>query len=199
MTQALRQQRRVDFLRHIVNRVLASSNVPQQLIEDVKKLIGRAEDRYKFDAFSGNVKNLAEYLRSTEFNDLINVMKSSPGGLEILKKILEEAKKAYSDIPEIAEAIDKRLKEIGGEETPRKRYESPLIRRISEKLEKKGFRVISVNEKESFIEASKDNIRLKIIGIRTKNSKITVDALEVNGLVAVNEDELIDRITKITA
>jgi len=106
--------KRKDFLRHIVNRVLASPDAPKQIVDDIRRLVGRAEDKYKFHAFGGDVRRLADYIRSREFEDLIMVAKSdrSGKGVEILRRILEEAKKAYSDIPEVVQAIEERLKQL---------------------------------------------------------------------------------------
>jgi len=116
---------RKDFLRHIVNRILASSNLPRQVVDDVRRMVGRAEDKYKFHAFGGDIRNLALYLRSPDFNDLvtflrnIRVEKSEEQPLNVLKKILLEAREAYKDIPEVVSAIDERLRELEGETTTR--------------------------------------------------------------------------------
>ena len=197
MTQSLSQQRRIDFLRHIVNKVLASSKVSQQIIDDIKKSVGRAEDRFKFDAFSGDVRRLADYIRSKDFDDLVNILKSTPEGLDVLKRILEEAKKAYSDIPEIVEAIDQRLKELGEPIKGEVRRERPL-RKLAEKLQEKGFGIIRVDEKEALIEVSKDAMRIRILGARVKDSKIIAD-IEVHGLSAANEDEFVGKLLKLAS
>ncbi len=180
-----------------MNRVLASSKVSQQIIDDIKKAVGRAEDRFKFDAFSGDVKRLADYIRSRDFDDLVNILKSTPEGLDVLRRILEEAKKAYSDIPEVVEAIEQRLKELGEPIKGEIRREHP-IRRLAEKLQEKGFRIIRVNEKEALIEVSKDAMRIRILGARVKDSKIIAD-IEVHGLSAANEDEFVDKLLKLTS
>jgi hypothetical protein len=122
---------RKDFLRHIVNRVLASSKLPRQVVDDIRRMVGRAEDKYKFHAFGGDVRNLAKYLRSRDFDDLvtlvrgIRVEKGEEQPLEVLKKILLEAREAYKDIPEVVAAIDERLKALEGEaESRRDRLEA---------------------------------------------------------------------------
>lgn len=120
---------RKDFMRHIVNRVLASSKLPRQVVDDIRRAIGRAEDKYKFHAFGGDVRRLAEYLRSRDFDDLIQLVKSvrtekgEEPAIEVLKRILLEAREAYKDIPEVVQAIDERLKQLEAEETGKK---SPL-------------------------------------------------------------------------
>jgi len=197
MTQSLSQQRRIDFLRHIVNRVLASSKVSQQIIDDIKKAVGRAEDRFKFDAFSGDVRRLADYIRSKDFNDLVNILKSTPEGMDVLRRILEEAKKAYSDIPEVVEAIDKKLKELGEPIREETREEQP-IRKLAEKLQEKGFKIIRADEREALIDASRDSKRIRILRVRVRDSGITAD-IEAYGLSAANEDELVDKILKLVS
>jgi vacuolar-type H+-ATPase subunit H len=137
------QKKRVDFLRHIVNRVLASLNVPAQYIDDIRRAVGRAEDKYRFDAFSGDVRRLADYIKSRDFDELIMQAKAENKAilLEALKKILEEAKKAYSDIPEVVEAIDARLKELetGEREEAVKKLEA--VEAILHDIAKQGFKV----------------------------------------------------------
>ncbi len=143
MAVTVQQRKRVDFLRHIVNRVLASLNVPAQYIDDIRRAIGRAEDKYKFNAFGGDVRRLAEYLKSRDFDDLIMQVKAENKAilLEALKRILEEAKKAYSDIPEVVEAIEARLKELetGEREEAEKKLEA--LEAILHDLVKQGLKV----------------------------------------------------------
>ncbi len=128
--------RRKDFLRHIVNRILASPDAPKQIVDDLRRAVGQAEDKYKFHAFGGDVRRLADYLRSRDFDDLIMIAKSdrSGKGLEVLKRILEEAKKAYSDIPEVVQAIEERLKQLREEGVEAAARKKPL-ERLAESLE----------------------------------------------------------------
>lgn len=169
----------------------------QQIIDDIKKAVGRAEDRFKFDAFSGDVRRLADYIKSRDFDDLVNLLKSTPEGLDVLRRILEEAKKAYSDIPEVVEAIEQRLKELGGPVKGEIRREQP-IRRLAEKLQEKGFKIIRVDEKEALIEVSKDAMRIRILGVIVKDSKIIAD-IEIHGLSAASEDEFVDKLLRLVS
>ena len=107
------RQRR-DFLRHIVNRVLAESTLSRQLVEEIRQQIGRAEDRYRFHSFGGDVRRLADYLESSEFDQLILAARSDKtgNGVAVLEAILEEAIREYGDIPEVRRAAEKRLKEL---------------------------------------------------------------------------------------
>jgi hypothetical protein len=103
--------RKIDFLRHIVNRVLAESKLSPQLIDDVRKRIGYAEERYKFSAFGGDVRRLADFLRSREFDELITVFKSG-NAVDKLYEILRIAREKYSDVAELVPAIDEALAKV---------------------------------------------------------------------------------------
>ncbi|GEM_PF-722473 len=162
---------RKDFLRHIVNRVLANSNLPRQVIDDIRRMVGRAEDKYKFHAFGGDVRNLAEYLKSPEFNDLVSFLKNvrvekgEEHPIEVLKKILLEAREAYRDIPEVVAAIDEKLKELEGEAAPRQSRIEALFSEL------KGF-----EEKYRVkVELEKDHNRIKISYGDKLNATVTFD------------------------
>lgn len=103
---------KVDFLRHIVNYVLAQKmDIVKQIADDVRKMVEKAENKYNFSAFGGDVKKLADYIRSPDFDELAKFLKDA-GKLDVLEEILKMAKEKYRDIPEIVEAIDARLKTI---------------------------------------------------------------------------------------
>ena len=103
--------RKIDFLRHIVNRVLAESKLSPQLIEDVRKRIGYAEEKYKFSAFGGDVRKLADYLKSREFDELVTVFKSG-NALDKLVEILKIAREKYSDLEDVVAAIDEAIAKV---------------------------------------------------------------------------------------
>ncbi len=107
-------EKKVDFLRHIVNRELASSDIPPQVIEDIKRILGRAEDKYRFDAYGGDIRNLAKFLESSDFNDLVAVIKSSqtPTTVDIMIRILEKTKEIYSDYEDLVAIISKKINEL---------------------------------------------------------------------------------------
>ena len=106
-----RMAKKLDFLRQIVNRVLAESKMPSQAVDDIRKQIAYAEERYKFSSFGGNVEKLADYILSKDFNTLIQSFKSA-NAIDELKKILNKAIEAYNDVPSVVEAIRRRLEEI---------------------------------------------------------------------------------------
>lgn len=134
----LERPRRLDFLRHIVNRILAESGASRQLVDDIRRMVGRAEDKYKFNAFGGNVERLADYLRSRDFDDLVTLVRAdrSGQGIELLKRILEEAKKAYSDVPGVVEAIEARLSELESHETSKTKNKAATLYTVLKDLEK---------------------------------------------------------------
>lgn len=104
---------RRDFLRQIVNRILATANVPHQVADEIKRQIGKAEEKYKFQAHGGDLRGLAAYLQSSEFKNLVQFVKStSNDAVELLRKILVEAMNAYSDIDEVRQAIERTLQEL---------------------------------------------------------------------------------------
>ncbi len=108
-------EKKIDFLRHIVNYVLASKiDIAKQVADDVRKMVEKAEEKYKFSAFGGDVKRLVDYLRSPDFDELVKFLRDA-GKIDLLDEILRLAKEKYKNIPEIVEAIDARLKALGKE------------------------------------------------------------------------------------
>jgi len=152
---------RKDFMRHIVNRVLASSKLPRQVVDDIRRAVGRAEDKYKFHAFGGDVRRLADYLRSRDFDDLVQLVRSvrtekgEEPTIEVLKRILLEAREAYKDIPEVVEAINERLKELEAEEAGEKTPIELLYEALRE-LTKEGLSV-ELDKEKNLIRVSYDN------------------------------------------
>ncbi len=139
MPQAEAKQK-VDFLRHIVNRVLAEHGLARQVIEDVRKSIGYAEEKYKFSAFGGDPRRLAEYLRSRDFDDVVMLLRGAKAE-EVLVKILEEVKKRYSDYKEVVEAAEARLRELKAETAEKLETKLGLAYNALRNLEEKGAEV----------------------------------------------------------
>ena len=124
---------RLDFLRHIVNRILAErKDMPRQVDSDVRKFVGRAEDKYHFSMYGGDPSRLAEYLLSPDFEDLVNLLKGA-GLIEVAEEILEKTIENYKECPEVVRAAEMRLKQIreGGVEGS---DEALIIRRIAEQV-----------------------------------------------------------------
>lgn len=104
----------VDFLRHIVNPIVNSyveRGLSPKVANELKKAVATMETKYKFDVFSGNISNLAVFLRSTDFEDLVNTFRIFDAE-EVLVEILEKAGQAYQHVQEIAEAINVALSKL---------------------------------------------------------------------------------------
>ncbi len=104
-----------DFLRHIVNTRLSEYAVKRKgivpIIDEVRKLIAKAEARYRFSSFGGNPENLAKYFGSDDFKLVVSAFQSV-NALNVLIEILEEARDKYSDLPVVVEAIDNVVKNL---------------------------------------------------------------------------------------
>jgi len=97
-----------DFLRQVVVRVLTPNKLDPAKLEDARKILGKAETRYKFSSFGGDPQNLVMFLLSPEFTDLILVI-----GVQLSLKLLDEIEKEY-DIPAVKEAVKKIREELQG-------------------------------------------------------------------------------------
>ncbi len=187
---------RKDFLRHIVNRVLASSNLPRQVVDDIRKFVGRAEDKYKFNAFGGDVRKLADYLNSKDFDDLVTLVKGvktekgEEPAVEVLKKILMEAREAYKDIPEVVEAVDRRLRELEGEAAPSKDRLEMLYRSLKD-LEREGVKLRLDKEKHS-VEITYGD-KLRAIVKFSKKADAETYVLEYS----IKDEEVLDNISSV--
>ena len=112
-----------DFLRQVVIKVLTPNKLDANKLENARKLLGKAENKYKFSSFGGNPENLAKYLLSPDFIDLVLII-----GVDLSLKLLDEVEKEY-DIEEIKEAVKKLREELEGMDSDRKNYfESTLAR-----------------------------------------------------------------------
>lgn len=140
---------RKDFLRNVVNTKLSinSDRLPASLIEDLREELGKAEDKYKFSVYGGDVRRLADYLSSPDFEKIVMLARAH-NALWILREILEDTMREYIDTPEIVEAARKRLETL--EETIRSsRIDIDSVARL---LKNAGFKV----------EVSGDEIRVKL-------------------------------------
>lgn len=97
-----------DFLRQVVVRVLTPNKLDPAKLEDARKILGKAETKYKFSSFGGDPQNLVMFLLSPEFTDLILVI-----GVQLSLKLLDEIEKEY-DIPAVKEAVKKIREELQG-------------------------------------------------------------------------------------
>jgi len=146
--------KKTDFLRHIVNYVLSSrTDIPRQVVDEVRSKVEKAEEKYNFSAFGGNIVKLADYIKSSDFNDLIKTLKTF-GYLQVLIDILKLAKEKYSDIPEIVNAIEERLKTIEVKETT-----------VIKELEELTLKVEEVVKDRAVVERIGNTININIKGV----------------------------------
>ncbi len=105
----------LDFLRQIVNAKLAEAVKKNKnivlIIDEVRKLIAKAENKYHFSIYGGNPEKLVDYLDSEDFELLVNVFKSG-NAVDVLIDILDETRKNYGSIPGLSEKIDEKIREI---------------------------------------------------------------------------------------
>ena len=143
------EKKPLDFLRQIVNPILAKHSVrlPRQVVDDIRKSIGRAEDRYKFSSYGGDMSKLADYLRSKDFDEVISIVKGVDA-MNVLVEILEMARDAYREYPEVVKAIEERIEELKGKATKEEeRIDAAL--NVLKSLEELG---VSIKRKGNTIE-----------------------------------------------
>jgi hypothetical protein len=97
-----------DFLRQVVSKVLNPSQIDSKKLEEIRRLLAKAETKYSFSTYGGDPRRLADYLASPDFIELILVL-----GSETTKKLLYKIIEAY-DNEKIKEVANKILNEIEG-------------------------------------------------------------------------------------
>lgn len=146
-----------DFLRHIVNAKLAEYSKRRKdvvnIIDEVRKLISKAETKYGFSSFGGNPEKLANYLKSEDFELVISTFKSV-NAVDILIDILREVADRYKDLPRVKETIEELISGLEGVKMQtREGKESEMVRIIKEALpdanviETKGEINVSIKDK----------------------------------------------------
>jgi hypothetical protein len=104
-----------DFLRHIVNpklsRYMRENSELRNHVDEIRRMIFDAENKYRFSVFNGNPEKLADYLASDDFILLIRLFKTVKA-VDVLKEILEETRNKYSTLPRVVEEIEKILSKI---------------------------------------------------------------------------------------
>jgi len=184
----------LDFLRQIVNPILAKYSVrlPRQIIDDVRKSIGRAEDKYKFSSYGGDITKLADYLRSRDFDEVISIVKGADA-MNILIEILEAAKNAYKEYPEVVKAIEERIEELRGKTTKEEeRIDAAL--NVLKALEEVG---VTVKKKDNAIELTyQPYFEGKVV--YDKNKKLFVLEYKLSGKLTAESAGTIYDVVKTT-
>lgn len=106
----------VDFVRHIVNPILSRRLKDRErlvnAVDEIRKFIVEAEEKYGFSVYGGDLVKLCDYLSSNDFKILVDVFRSIDS-IDILVEILNIAKIKYSRYERIVECVDKALKTLG--------------------------------------------------------------------------------------
>ncbi len=147
-----------DFLRHIVNRVLSNyaEKVPANILDDIRKHIGRAEDKYRFTVFGGDPSKLVDYFNSDDWRDLVEYLRNLH--MEwILKEILNTLIAEYSqNCPQVVETARKAAEGLETKGEERKIDRDTVYR----SLKYAGYKVEIA--KDGGIEVEEPNIRVRI-------------------------------------
>lgn len=168
---------RHDFLRHIVNPLLAKYSRERKplvrVIDEVRKLIALAEDKYGFSSFGGEVTKLADYIESKDFDLVINTLKSVDS-LDIVIEVLKTVISKYQDLPKVVEAAKKRIKQLKQSESkPKDSLEQLLPKTVFTEIMKytKG----NIVKYEDRIVIEQDNTK---ITIRREDNTYRIDVKE---------------------
>ncbi|MCE4612169.1 MAG: hypothetical protein F7B17_09390 [Desulfurococcales archaeon] len=131
-----------DFLRHIANRVIAeyAHKLPATTVEDIRKRLSSAEDKFKFSIYGGDPARLLDYFESEEWAGLVDYAKNTHSEevlLQILKRLAEEYGDECPDVAsralEEAERIAREGGKVGREELS--------VERIVRKLKLMGYKI----------------------------------------------------------
>lgn len=197
---------KIDFLRHIVNPILSEyselwrervegAKSLMQVIDEVRQLFYRAEDAYCFGIYGGDLRGLAKYLLSKDFDIVISVLKSAKA-TEIAEKILEEAIKKYSEYPVVIEACKRRLSELRSQEI------------YSQTIEEDWSRIVETigREVEKSMPKAHITIGREVVNVKTNGFELlimkTKDGLKLDARVSISREcksinELIEYLNKL--
>lgn len=110
-----------DFVRHVLNPLLGQAilegRVAGSYVNEIRRQIERAEDKYNFSAYGGFPERLAEFIRSDDFYVLANTFKAA-GIADVLGRALEEVRRSYQDYQDVVVAAEEALKQL--QEQPRR-------------------------------------------------------------------------------
>ncbi|MEB3817009.1 MAG: hypothetical protein LRS46_03610 [Desulfurococcales archaeon] len=155
-----------DFLRHIANKVIAenTAKIPLPVVGDIRKALARAEDKYKFTIFGGNPLKLLDYFDSSEFQELIEMLKSHQLEwvlVEILKRLSEDYKERC---PPVARRAAELVEEIRRSPVEKARKEAMDLDFIYRSLKIRGYKVEKNEEGYIVLEEPGVKARIKVGG-----------------------------------
>jgi len=157
-----------DFLRNIVNPILnehVERGMPIKVASEIRKLVLQAENKYKFSVFGGDPRNLKLYLNSEEFSELVKFLATS-GYRDVLLRILEETREAYSELEDVRLAVESAIRSIsredGFKDTSETSELSIGINELAETIRKRlGIDHVEVSKKSIKLLVN-DNIELRL-------------------------------------
>ncbi len=162
-----------DFIRHIANKVFAEAlnKIPASVVSELRKRLGRLEDKFDFSVYGGKPERLSEALSSTEWRDIVDYAEKS-NVLWVLRNILEEAAKAYRDqCPQLYEKIMSELELVVRREGGKAAAEEELTPEVVYRtLKYRGYKVTLANENEILVEESGITAKLTV-----ENGRITYE------------------------
>ena len=142
-----------DFLRHIANPIIARSTgkLALSVVDDIKKRLGRAEDKYRFSLYNGDLRRLADYLKSEDFIDLIKYLKALNQEW-ILEEILKAAASVYDkECPEVADKLREAIKVVK-EQAVKPARETITVDGIARMLKMAGYHVERTDDGKVIVE-----------------------------------------------
>jgi hypothetical protein len=154
-----------DFLRHIANRIIAenTAKIPLPIISDIRKALGRAEDKYKFSLFGGDPSRLLDYLNSQEFQDLVELLRAHQ--LEwVIIEILEALAREYSEkCPAVARRALEAAEEIKRTPSERAKKEEIDLDFVYRSLRVRGYKVEKSEEGYIIIDEPYVKARIRVV------------------------------------
>ncbi len=101
--------RKPDFLRQIVNVVMAEKGVSPRSIDEVRKVLWEAENKFKFSSFDNPnpEEGIRKFIESDYLSDFVNLLKQER---DVLEEIGKRLKQFYGE--ELASLYFKRVEEI---------------------------------------------------------------------------------------
>lgn len=155
-------------MRNIVNPILnehVERGMPIKVASEIRKLVLQAENKYKFSVFGGDPRNLKLYLNSEEFSELVKFLATS-GYRDVLLRILEETREAYSELEDVRLAVESAIRSIsredGFKDTSETSELSIGINELAETIRKRlGIDHVEVSKKSIKLLVN-DNIELRL-------------------------------------
>jgi hypothetical protein len=177
-----------DFIRHIANKVFAEAieKIPSNMVAELRKRLGRLEDKYDFSLFGGRPERLADALSSPEWRDLVDFAEKM-NVTWVLRTILERALEAYKDCPVVYERITLELEKLSKSES--QKPEEISAQSLCRALKYRGYKCELQDDKIVFEEPN-----IKVV-LRVSNGSIHYEICKTGR--TLNIDGVLVRLEKI--